>query len=66
MAKCGIVGCTDKVVGGFQGTLDAGHFQNPTATIPDQRTLWCKDHESSLNRGLGKGHYLSKKELKEL
>lgn len=66
MAKCGVVGCTETITGGFQSAMDAGNLQNPMATIPGMRTLWCKDHEGNLNRGLGRGHYLTPKELKEL
>jgi hypothetical protein len=64
MAKCGVVNCTEKVVGGFESTIDAGHFQSSTATIPGLLTYWCKDHEEGLNQDLGQGHYLSEQELK--
>jgi len=65
MAKCSLVGCTNKVIGGFQKTIDAGNFENPAATIPGMKTLWCRDHEDILNIGLGRGRYLIARELKE-
>jgi hypothetical protein len=64
MAKCGIVDCTEEVIGGFQSTIDAGSFENPKATIPGMQTFWCNDHERLLNKSLGKGRYLSGKEMK--
>jgi hypothetical protein len=63
MAKCGLVGCDKKAVGGFQSIIDAGNFQNPNATIEGGRTLWCEEHESMLNSGPGGGRYLNQKEL---
>lgn len=63
MAKCSIVGCDKKAVGGFIKIIPTGSFQNPTATIEDGHTLWCKEHESMLNSGLNVGRYLNPKEL---
>jgi hypothetical protein len=65
MAKCGVVDCTEGVIGGFERSINAGNFENPTATIPGMRTLWCEDHESALNKGLGQGRYLSAEDLRD-
>jgi hypothetical protein len=67
VAKCGLVGCTEKVVGGFREVIDVGDFQNPTATIPGLRTLWCGSHESLLRpKVLGKrGVWLTGKGLED-
>ena len=64
MLKCSIRDCTNRVIGGFQKTIAVGHYQDPNATIPGNRMLWCKEHEDSLNQGLGPGHFLSAAELK--
>jgi hypothetical protein len=63
MAKCGIVGCDKRAVGGFTETTPAGSFDNPTATIESGRTLWCEEHESMLNSGPDGGRYLKRTEL---
>jgi hypothetical protein len=63
MAKCGMVGCTEKVIGGFQHVVDAGSFEYPNATIEGGRTLWCKEHERMLDGRLYGGRYLNQKEL---
>jgi hypothetical protein len=65
MVKCSVRDCANKVIGGFQKTIAVGHFQDPNAAIPGMRTLWCEEHESSLNRGHGNGRYLSAAELKQ-
>jgi hypothetical protein len=63
MAKCGLVDCDKKAVGGFVKSIPAGNFENPNATIPGMRTVWCKEHESMLNSGLYGGRYLKSTEL---
>jgi hypothetical protein len=67
MAKCGLVGCQEKVVGGFRELIVAGHTQDPSATIPGLQTFWCRSHEDSLRpHVLGKrGVWLSGKDLEE-
>ena len=65
MLKCAFRDCANKVIGGFHNTIDAGNFQDPTATLPGMRVLWCKEHESSLNQGLGAGRYFTPLEMKQ-
>jgi hypothetical protein len=48
MPKCGMRGCSDKVIGGFRERIDAGNYQDPGAEIPGLITSWCKAHESAL------------------
>jgi hypothetical protein len=65
MAKCALVGCNEKPVGGFMELLDAGSFDSPNATIPGLKTAWCKTHEDMLRPSvLGKrGVWLKGKAL---
>lgn len=64
MVQCSIRDCGNTVIGGFQKTLAVGHYQDPSATIPGNRILWCEDHEGNLNRGLDNGRYLDPVELR--
>lgn len=64
MEKCGVRGCTEKVVGGFQHVIDAGHLGDPSATLLGAKRFWCASHEQSLKQNLGKGRFLSKAQLK--
>ncbi len=66
MAQCGVIGCAKWVSGGFQAVVEAGTFESPFATTPTMRTLWCEDHESLLNKGLGNGDYLTEDEVRAL
>jgi hypothetical protein len=65
MTTCSVVGCDEKVVGGFREIIPAGHLQDATASIPGPRTCWCRTHETSLRAGVvGKrGERLSPKDL---
>lgn len=65
MVKCWIVGCTGKVVGGFQHILDAATTDDPKATLPGMKRAWCKDHEQEAKKGLGRGRFLTQEELKD-
>jgi hypothetical protein len=63
MPKCSVVGCNQRVIGGFQKLIDVTNSQSNTReTIPGSRTFWCKEHEEHLNRGLGSGRYLNTEE----
>jgi len=64
MQKCGVVGCTRTVVGGFQEVLKVPILEDPNATILGMQRFWCAIHESSLNRNLPHGHYLRGDKLK--
>jgi hypothetical protein len=66
MAKCGIVGCAEKAIGGFREIVDARTLDDPTAAIPGLTTCWCKAHESTLRPTvLGKrGVWLTEKQLR--
>jgi len=46
MAKCALVGCENKPVGGIEEIIDAGDLNNPNATLPGLKTAWCAEHES--------------------
>jgi hypothetical protein len=48
MAKCTLVGCKNRAIGGVEEILDASHLQDPFATIPGMRTAWCREHEEML------------------
>jgi hypothetical protein len=65
MTKCSLVGCQEKVVGGFQEIIDTGNFKNPIATIEGMRTIWCESHKDSLrSHVIGKqGTWLAAKDL---
>jgi hypothetical protein len=65
MAKCGVGGCTDTPIGGFQEVLNVGHMQDPGAEMAGSGTFWCADHESALRpKTFAKqGYYLSKGQL---
>jgi hypothetical protein len=65
MARCAVVGCEEKVIGGFQETLSAGSFQRPAAGIKGGKIGWCATHQSLLlSKTLGKsGVRLTVKEL---
>jgi len=56
MAKCGVIGCSEKAVGGFQEMIEAGDMMNPSATLPGLRTFWCEYHKESLQ-----AHVLAKR-----
>jgi hypothetical protein len=60
MAKCSMVSCPEPPVGGFQQVLDAGHMEDPGATILGSKTFWCRDHESALRptTSTKRGYYL--------
>lgn len=66
MVKCSIVGCAGIVSGGFQEVIQAGSFENPFATLPGLRTLWCDEHQPMLSQGLGDGDYLSEDDVRAL
>ena len=65
MVKCSLVGCEEKVVGGFQEFIDVGYIGNPNATAPGMKTAWCESHKNSLSSHvLGKrGDWLTAKQL---
>jgi hypothetical protein len=65
MAKCGLVSCEEKPIGGFQELIDASSHDHPNATIEGMKTAWCGEHESMLRPSvLGKrGRRLTAKEL---
>lgn len=65
MAKCAVVGCNEKAVGGFMEIIDAGTLQDPTATIPGLRTFWCESDEELLRPTVSgkRGVWLSGKAL---
>lgn len=65
MPKCSLNGCNGKVIGGFQEIIDAGNFQDPTATHLGLKTVWCKDHKDSFTAHVsGKhGRYLTAQQL---
>jgi hypothetical protein len=64
MAKCGIVGCEAKAIGGFKEIIEAGNFDDPNATIDGMITTWCVEHEGLRSTVRGKrGKFLTPKEL---
>ena len=65
MVKCGLVGCEEKAVGGFQEILRT--HQSAYAIIDGLNSAWCARHEESLRRHvLGKrGTWLTAKDLKD-
>jgi len=67
MAKCALVGCDNKPVGGVERIIDAGNFDNPNATLPGLKTAWCAEHESWLApEALARRHRkLTKRELED-
>ena len=48
MAKCSLVGCTNKPEGGFEKLIDAGTFDDPGATLRGTRIAWCAIHRETL------------------
>jgi hypothetical protein len=65
LAKCGVVGCKGKIIGGFQEVHAVGHTHAPHATIPGDYIFWCEEHEHVLTQGLGYGRFFADKELEE-
>jgi hypothetical protein len=65
MAKCSLVGCANKPIGGFQKIIDAGTLDDPSATLLGTRTNWCEAHQEMLRPSTyGKrGRYLRSDEL---
>jgi hypothetical protein len=65
MAKCSLIGCNEKAVGGFQAIIDAGDMVNPTTTRLGLKTAWCHDHRESIVADLSgkRGRYLTQQEM---
>jgi hypothetical protein len=65
MAKCSLVGCNNKPVGGVEEIVDAGSFDHPHATLPGLKTAWCIEHKEWLSpEAMMRRHRtLTKKEL---
>jgi hypothetical protein len=43
-----MIGCTEKVIGGFQELVDVSTLDNPGGTIPGLTIYWCAGDEDSL------------------
>lgn len=67
MAKCNLVGCEEKPIGGFQEFIHAGSSNFPNATIEGMKNAWCKSHEGMFRPDcVGKrGRWLTAKELEK-
>jgi len=65
MAKCSVVGCEQKVVGGFKELISASSYENPSATIEGMRTLWCQEDEFMLRPTVAgkRGKFLTASQL---
>jgi hypothetical protein len=53
--NCGVRGCEERVVGGFQANRNLSTLDRD-GILPASRTCWCKEHETALRyrqRGAG-------------
>jgi hypothetical protein len=48
MAKCALIDCNERAIGGFQELVDIATITNPGATIPSLITCWCAAHQEML------------------
>lgn len=65
MAKCSVVGCEQKAVGGFKELISASSYDDPSASIEGMRTLWCKEDEALLRPTIAgkRGKFLTASQL---
>jgi hypothetical protein len=47
--KCGMAGCSNKVVGYFVGKSDANGFDDGRLPLPAGNACWCAEHQQALS-----------------